>query len=464
MLRRSVLERAPHLGARGVGLKLSHLVNQVGSAALGAHAEGSGEHTLRPLVPPVVEVMVEADQLGRRVMDAVRDAVDDTVRDSELSLPVATACGACLRHHERLPTVAEEDALVRSLIAKIVESREREDVLGPEAFASAAGPRFRQTWMAGGTQRLAKWPPSDIGLGHDERPPLVTPPVDQSRTWLQGTDRSVHSRYALFYDGRASLRPSANRQHDCTQDGQRRRGGDVVGLSVDLACQTYGLEHEEHHTLLRLLSAHADGPAPSGTFRPPLRRVDWDQECRPIPLPGVPAHDRLLDRVLDLQESWWHSPAGRLIRDRCGEPSSYLHLLRELLVRRVWQSLTGRERELVLPAGTCAVDGLVRTALTKGVGTVLPAMLRDGQDLPPPPSHQRLQATLELVSTEQMQTDGSDRVPSAEEISSRYEALLAERGAAAEHQFLDRHEFAVLMSSAGLWESETLVEEWESDQ
>lgn len=466
MLRRTALERAPHLGARGSGLKLSHLVDHVGTAALGTHAEGSSDIALAVLVPPVVDVLVEANELARRIMAAVRDVVDSRVRDTELSVFVATACAATLRQHDRLPTATEEEQLVTRLTAKVIESRLRGDASDPRAFAAVAGPRFLHAWMAGGAQRLNKWPPSDIGLGHDERPPLLTPPVRESRTWLQGTDRSVYSRYALFFDDRARRRVGESQQHACPQDVRSRQVPDALELSVELACQTYGLEHERHHALLRVLAEHADGPAPPDAQRSRLRFVEWDEECQPLPT-DEEANDRLVDRFLDLQQAWWRSTTGRLILDRCGEPSAYLHLLRLLLVRRAWQAIAGRERELVDPAGTCSVDGIVGTALTKGVGIELPAVLRGERGLPPPPSLQRTQATLQLVGTRLADgrqaggghTDHRGADPSAEEIMNGYEVLLVERGDAAEHELLSRAEFAELMASAGLWKTER----WKED-
>ncbi|AXH95458.1 hypothetical protein [Ornithinimicrobium avium] len=448
ILRRAALERAPHLGARGTGMKLSHLVDHVGCVALGARATGSAESVLVALTPTITDLMVEADGMARRVMSAVRDAVDDSVRDSELSVFVATACAASLRTEQRLPLAEEEQQLVARLTARVLESRARGQAWDPETFATAAGPRFRAAWLAAGARHLTEWPPSQIGLGHDERPPLLTAPARGPRTWVQGSDRSVYSRYALFFDPRARRRSGNGQRHDCPQDRRGHARPDPVALAVDVACETYGLEHEGHRGLLRTLASHVDGPASSHGPRVRLRFVDWDEECRPLPTTDGPAQEALTERFLELQASWWRSVPARQLLDRWGDPSCYLHLVGPLLVRRAWQTLLGRERELADPAGTCAVDGLVGTALTKGVGTELSALLRGERGLPPAPSLQRTQATLQLLAATSS-TRGD--VPTAEEVMSHYDVLLAERGTAGEHEFLNRQELADLIVRAGQW-------------
>lgn len=451
LLRHAVLDRAPYLATRGEGLKLSHVVDHVGMAALADEAH-LPDAALSAAIDTAVNVMIDADLMARRVMAEVRSSVDREVRDSDLSVFVATACGRSLRRHGRLPIEREEHDLVDRLIVRMSSSL-REELLGPEAFVAIAGPLYREWWLTGGARRMTASPPSQIGLGHDERPPLLTAPTKESRTWCQGSDRSVYSRYLLYYDGRSRRRVSDHRRHACPQDAHPRTIEDPLRLSVHLTCQTFGLEHDGHGELLRILADSVDA-SEAGEDGARRRFVDWDVECRPLPVGPGDDRDDVVGRVMELQRAWWGSIAGRLLRDRFGSPPTYLHLVRILLVRRAWQNLLGREREEERAAGTCSVDGILGVALTMGVATELPSQLRGERGLPPPPSVQRTQATLDLVTARWSSSADSVRQDSLTAIGivDWYESQLLELGAIAEHELLTHAEFAGLVDCTGVWE------------
>lgn len=457
-VRRVALARAPELGARGVGLKLSHVIEHVGIPALGPGADSLATTALQMRAEEAVPVMLDADSLARRVMQRVRDRTGWPVRDTELSLSIATACGASLRSRGTLPERVEEEALVERLVTLVVDRHLQGRKLDPDTFAREAADRYAAGWLARGGINLNSWPPSAIGLGHDERPPLVRARARRRGTWTQGTDRSVYSRYGLYFGQKARRRVGARHQHRCLQDERPRRDPDPLELSVDLTCEPYGLEHEGHRQFLGTLAAHADeAPAPiardAGGVRPRRRFVVWDEECRPAPVGDGPDQAWVQERFRSLLAYWWHDGEGRRIRERWGDASSYGHTVRDLLVRRVWQDLAGRERAHQDPAGTCLLDGVVKTALSKGVGTELPQVLRGERGLPPAPSVQRTNDTLQLL-LRQVATTADMPSPSPGDLLSAYADLQRRAGPASEHAYLSVSELAAILEDAPRWEDD----------
>lgn len=450
-VRRLALARAPSLGARGVGLKLSHAVAHVGVPSLGPGATSLGEEELEARAERAVQVMLDADDLARRAMQSVRDRTGWPVRDSQLSVHVATSCGWTLRTEGRLPTPDEEEALVNRLVDRVVAAHARGTKLDADAFARQAGERYAAGWLARGGTNLTRWPPSEVGLGHDERPPLVKARTRRSGTWTQGTDRSVYSRYGHYFDTRAQRRVGTRHQHRCLQDERPRADVEPLELSVDLACEPYGLEHEGHRQALRTLAVHADdAPStdPGTTVTPPRPRfVVWDEECRPAPVGDGEDQAWLAERLRSLLDHWWACGKGRDVRAEWGDPAIYSHTFRTLLVRRVWQDLAGRERSHLDQAGTCMLDGIVKTALAKGVGAELPVVLRGERWLPEAPSTQRTNATVELLLREVATTPDAP-APSPQDMVDAYAALHDRAGAAAEHAYLTVPELVALLDCA----------------
>lgn len=467
-VRRVALARAPQLGARGVGLKLSHVVDRVGVPSLGPGAASLSSAQLEARAEDAVAVMLDADALARRVMQAVRDRTGWPVPDTDLSLPVATTCGASVRGEGRLPTPDEEEALVHRLVDLVVDRHAQGKKLDRDAFARAAKDRYAAGWLARGGTNLSTWPPSEIGLGHDERPPLVAARTRRRGNWTQGSDRSVYTRYSLYFSMSARRRVGARHQHQCPQDERPRRDPDPLELSVDLACEPYGLEHEGHRQFLRTLAMQADQapatdnpavplaePTSTGSDGPPGRPrfVDWDEECCPAPEAAGPDQDWVEERLGSLIAHWWRDGEGRRIRDRWGDPGSYTHSMRDLVVRRVWQDLAGRERVHLDRAGTCMVDGVVKTALARAVSSELSQVLRGERWLPPAPSVQRTNATLQLLLREVATTTETPR-PSPADLLSAYADLQRRAGPAAEHAYLTVTELAAVLEGAPTWEED----------
>lgn len=153
------------------------------------------------------------------------------------------------------------------------------------------------------------------------------------------------------------------------------------------------------------------------------------------------------ERVRGLIALWWVYGSGRGLRERFGDPGPWLHLVRLLLVRRVWMSLLGRERENLDTCGTCRIKGYVDTALTKSVATEIPAMLRGERGLPPAPSEQRTNATLTLVLGAL-----AGVTPTPEDLLRTYAELLEKVGPAGEHTYLTVDELGAVVAGTPTWE------------
>lgn len=392
VLRLVVSDLAPELATRGVGLKLSDNIDLVGMVALSRLcpdlADGDAVSTQAPVCMPI---MWEADELARAVCRDVRAKTGLPVRDTVLSERIASCVGASLRATGELP----DDHAVNELTTTLTQWRlDRETFLTEEEFVARAAPRQARVWLQRGAQALAEHPPSRLLLGHDERPPLVT--EGSSPRWLQGTDRSVYSRYRNYFDPRAASRVGRAHQHHCAWDRSARGRGQEFEHSIDTSCEPYGLEHPEHARTIEVIVTAATGGLIDP--RPRVEFIEWDSRCAAISTTDEEQRDWLHRRAMAHYDTFWRSSDGNALRRDWGwDLSQHLTEIQALLSRRAWQDLVRREREHLRPAALCTVDRIIRLAVQFGVGAMLWAVLRGDVMMPAAPSVARLDATWQLL-------------------------------------------------------------------
>lgn len=427
-------ELAPELAARGVGLKFSDNIDHVGMAALNRLCPDPGDRdSVTTQATVVVPMMWEADQLARSVSRQVRVRTGQPIRDTILSERIATSLGAGVRVHGHLPDAQDVTQLTSRLTQWWLD---REPALSASEFAVSAAARQARVWLQRGARTLVDHPPSRLLLGHDERPPLVGD--GSSPRWLQGTDRSVYSRYRNYFDPRAASRVGPRHQHRCAWDTPVRSRGQELEHAVDTSCEPYGLEHPQHVRILEVLvMAATGGPA---TPRPRVEFVDWDSSCTAVSTADVEPHDWLSLRVAAHCDAFWRGPDGSALRREWGwDLSQHLDEIQTLLTRRAWQDLVRREREHLRPAALCTADRVVRLAVQFGVGGMLWALLRGEAMVPQAPSAARLDATWQLV-LRHTPTQGSGGL-SEEHLVAHYRRLLEDTGELERQGYLEVEEF-----------------------
>jgi hypothetical protein len=204
--------------------------------------------------------------------------------------------------------------------------------LSLQEFVAAADPTWHAEWPVA-------WPepgyaPAALGLGRDERPPLVSP----RGNWKHGTDRDLYHRYGLYFDPRARSRAFdtgyLDPQRHITQRYRDAAPERVALEVVRRACRPLGLSCPGHAPAVAA-AAHGlrrePGPPKSG---PDL--VEWTAEAEG--LPTVPDAD--LSIAVRTYAAFWienSKLAGQLDVDDDRFPTG--------VVRRLWHRLHGREIE-----------------------------------------------------------------------------------------------------------------------
>lgn len=304
--------------------------------------------------------VAEADAVVAQVVDELRDAV----RGRGLTGPKVQRKALLERTsaHLREPLVSPTPPTTRDwaawahttateVLAGLDEVHAVREPSSAELVQVASG-YYDDRWSAVGEATYAIWPPSDVDVGSDRRPPLLEPPgPDGARSTATGNDRSVELRVRGYFDGR--------RIRACRQGPRRFAGpdptGQVVREAVDRACSRYGLARVENQHAVVAISraglfawARLDDqdmhPARAGT-----RVHAWlaeAPEAVPTPPPGfsdasqpqtrAEADADLVDVMSALVAGRWNRhPVAAIVRSY--QVNS--ELVSRALVRKVWMGL-----------------------------------------------------------------------------------------------------------------------------
>jgi hypothetical protein len=123
---------------------------------------------------------------------------------------------------------------------------------------------------------LREWLPSSIGLGSDERPPLV--PLTRMRNWQLGTDRSAYARYRLYFIATAQSRLRSPPEHARPPaDPHRSAHAEIVRT-----CSGFGLQQPAHRMASRSVASAAADTAAVPLHDATRIWKEWQAESHPI--------------------------------------------------------------------------------------------------------------------------------------------------------------------------------------
>lgn len=252
-------------------------------------------------------------------------------------------------------------------------------VLDADRFFAAYHEVFLRLWERDGVAALRDYPPSRIGLGTDRCPPTVS---RLERSWMDGTDRSVHARYRAYFHqshtpvGAARLHPDA-----------------AAATELDRAAQGYGLGMAAHRTVLTSLAAAQLDPS---TSRTEAGRRERQWRISGDPLPALPAGQVDTDLVLAASAKlrlWHETTPAWWLRQTHGDLT---HRLNWALVRALWMDLLRQEHRSPIPIDRPTLNAAIRTALDNKIPEAVRSWAGIGQR--PTRSERRLNASLEIVN------------------------------------------------------------------
>ena len=319
--------------------------------------------------------------LARPVSDsALARMADQGIRltRSDLSERVA---GLLLREYRKSIRWEDVKAAVPRLAEELAEQIGGPRKLSAEEFVVEIGDTFDHLWRLTGARNLARFPPSAVALGSDNRPPLVEPGTHSGM--MLGTDRSLHGRYLLHHDARARTRRSvAAEQHPSAGRPLPAQPGDRAIEETGRACEPLGLHFREHLGVLVALSYGADLIDRRASKLPvqdcsrrawtnlrgasePLIRLDAASLGEAIPDPD------LVHAVRDRAEIWLASEEARRLAQTRGDLRSHVDTIGYALARKIWMDLHRREREACAPCSRGQIAHYLSYAFAKTVPEAL---------------------------------------------------------------------------------------------
>ena len=390
-----------HRIRRGGGAKASHVALHLGARLVQANWPAHAGTPPRPREPlttaqadaaratldRVVPLISEALDAHQRIVVATLEILDDKGAPTTAAV-LSEFCSVRVGQHyaTSIGQPLDEADVARKLAERHLD---RPEPMAAEEFFQRHHTAYLRLWNQDGKEAIRTHPPSRIGLGHDERPPMIGVPGE--RSWQLGTDRSVYDRYRLHFSDAAKLRTRRpGREGRAVEDPEH-----LAQLEIWRACQGYGLARPAHRVILESLArATLDESTPLAQARAIWQR--WCATPRRIAEGGPGTRDDDLTAAISAKVRVWAADQiAWSLRKSYGELSSMDDHVVRAIVQKVWMGLSAVEREEVGVVDSTLINGWVSTALDRGVAQVLHERARA---IDTPPSARRCHRTCELLT------------------------------------------------------------------
>lgn len=330
---------------------------------------------LNDLCPQVALVAQTTAQLIAGSVAAARAEALAVTMD-QLSGRCATSAA---RYVERVGAAPEGPEVAELAAAVIQRVKDTTTPMSRESFAGAYAAAYDAEWASRGTANLAAYPPTQLLVGCDERPPLAGSTGTRENN-LTGTDRSVHSRYCAYQPHRPV--PFRSRSLNCTQSETRRSPSRDVGREeVCRACAPYGLLSPAHRATLRgtLFGLTDDLHSTQGS----RTELAVDGYCATLTHDGETYVALVVHRIVRqrLAPRQSHGGSGGTLPlredgaswtdDVQGLTPAHLDRIAIVVMRRVWKALHGLELHVEEPACSCSLQATVKVSLDRAVPAAL---------------------------------------------------------------------------------------------
>jgi hypothetical protein len=390
-----------HRIRRGGGAKASQVALHLGARLIVATWPVHAGPPPRPRDPLTTHQAQAAQARLNSLLPVISQALDTHLRIVTLALDILADKGApttpavlsevCLVRVGRQYAAQGTEPLDEEDVARTIAERhlDRAEPMAAEEFFQRHHTAYLRLWNQEGKEAVRTYPPSRIGLGSDERPPMIGVPGE--RSWQLGTDRSVYDRYRLHFSETARLRTRRPaRERRSREDPER-----LARLEVWRACQGYGLARPLHRVILESL---ARATLDESMSLAQARQVwaGWCAAPRPIADGGPGSCDDALSEAISAKLRLWAADQiAWSLRKTYGELSSLDDHLVRAIVQKVWMGLSAVEREEGGVVDSMLINGWVSAALDRGVPQLLHERTRGTET---PPSARRCHRTCELLA------------------------------------------------------------------